>query len=108
MKQQYVVIAALVLPLLGCSTYSATEPFHHPDGEDMVISGVMPNGYLKIYINGTVVIENSILHFGEPFSGKYANHAVTAVCRHRKNLFSVENECDVFIDNKPGVNLVLR
>lgn len=103
-------VAAPVSALLvsACTTLSATQPYHHPAGEDMVISAVMPSGKLKIFINGTLVIENTILNFGEQFIGQYNGRPVTAVCVHRKHVFSVENECNVFIDNKPAVNLVLK
>lgn len=103
-----ILSGALVISISGCAVTSAKQPYRNIQGDDMIISATMRGGKVKIYVNAKLAIDDSILNFDKPFSGKYENHTVTAQCKHTKHFFSVENECDVYIDNKFSANLYLR
>lgn len=103
----YSAIPLLIL-VAGCAVTSARQPYQTSNGGQMLIAATMQAGQIEFFINGKSVIKNSILNFGTPFSGVYEEKQVTALCKHTKHFFSVENECDVFVDNKFAANLYLR
>ena len=100
--------ALIALALVGCSTTTARQPYRASNGNDLLIVGAMQAGKVIISINGQPVIQDTILNFGRPFRGAYGSGDVTATCKHTKHFFTVENECDVFLDGKFAANLYLR
>jgi hypothetical protein len=103
-----VLLVSISLLMTGCAVTAAKQPYQHENAEEMMIYGKMQGGQLDIYINAEQVIDSSILHFDEVMKGTYKEHDVKAQCKHTKHFFSVENECDVYIDGKFAANLYLR
>ena len=107
---RFINYAAILLLFLiaGCAVTSARQPYQTSNGDQLLITANMQAGQIELFVNGKSVIKDSILNFGKQFSGLYEGKHVTALCKHTKHLFSVENECDVFIESKFAANLYLR
>lgn len=105
---QIIAVACAISMTAGCAVTSAKQPSRTAQGDDVVITATNQAGIFKFYVNGTPAMEGSILNIERPFKGKYKEHEVVAQCKHTKHFFSVENECDVFLDGKFAANLYLR
>lgn len=111
----------LSLFLVGCTNFSAKQPYRTQDGEPLLISANMPNGVLKLRINETLIIDEPFLNQDKSFAGAFSNDftntytatyngkKVMALCKRDTHVFSAPtHECDVFINGEYAANLVLR
>jgi hypothetical protein len=100
-------LAAAVIALTGCAVTTAKQTYRTEGGDEMFIAGRLLAGQVAIYINGDEVIGKTPI-FAVPMEGIYKENKVVAMCKHTKHFFSVENECDIYINSKFAVNLYLR
>lgn len=102
-----ITAVSLSLLLTGCAVTSANQMHRTHSGEEMIVSGRMQYGQVAIYINGEEAISKASI-FEEKKVGTYNGKKVVALCKHTKHFFSVENECDVYIDGRFATNLYLK
>jgi len=119
MKGRILILAALLLT--GCTNFSAQQPYQTNDGEQLLISGNMPNGVLKLRINETLIINEPFLNqdktltgvfstdFTNVYTASYKGKKVMARCDRKTNAFSApDHTCEVFINGEYAANLTLR
>lgn len=108
------ILSLSILLLIGCTNFTAKQPYRTIDGEQMLISADMPNGSLKIRFNEDIVINESMINQDKSISGvfstKYTN-VYTSTYKGKKVMVRChfpEKECDVFLGRDYAANLVLR
>ncbi|MBD0848740.1 hypothetical protein IMY97_22820 [Pectobacterium versatile] len=107
--------------LVGCTNFSAKQPYRTQDGEQLLISANMPNGVLKLWINETLIVNEPFLNQDKSLAGVFSNSytnvytatyngkKVMARCKREIHTFSAPvHECDVFINGEYAANLFLR
>ncbi|MBN3066316.1 hypothetical protein H5A21_20155 [Pectobacterium aquaticum] len=107
--------------LVGCTNFSAKQPYRTQDGEQLLISANMPNGVLKLWINETLIVNEPFLNQDKSLAGAFSNSftnvytatyngkKVMARCKREIHTFSAPvHECDVFINGEYAANLFLR
>jgi len=102
-----VLTLSLVVFLAGCAVFTAKQTYRADGGDEMMITGRVQGGQVAIYINGEEVIGKTSM-FKESMSGMYGENKVVAMCKHVSHWASVENECDIYINNRFAVNLYMR
>lgn len=116
-----VILLLGILLMVGCTNYSAKQPYRTSDGEQLLISANMPSGSMKIWINETLIVDELFINQDRTFPGmfssdftnvytaKYKGKDVLAKCKRTTHAFSKpDHECDVFIDGQYAANLFLR
>ncbi|MGM3162285.1 hypothetical protein ACS25C_16115 [Dickeya undicola] len=119
MKNKTILLISLILS--GCTNFSAKQPYRTQDGEQLLISANMPNGVLKLWINETLIINESFLNQDKSLAGmistnytnvytaNYNGKKVMARCKREAHFISgPSHECDVFINGEYAANLLLR
>ncbi len=111
---KFTILCFFSLLLIGCTNFTAKQPYRTIDGEQMLISADMPNGQLKIRFNELIVINESTLNQDRSLSGAFSNkytNVYASTYKGKKVLVRCnfpEKECDVFLDKDYAANLVLR
>ncbi|MTC44305.1 hypothetical protein GKR71_00425 [Providencia sp. wls1922] len=111
---KFSILSLSILLLIGCTNFTAKQPYRTINGEQMLISADMPNGYLKIRFNEEIVINESTLNQDKSISGVFSNqytNVYTSKYRGEKVMARChfpEKECDVFLGSDYAANLVLR
>lgn len=116
-----VILLLGILLIVGCTNYSAKQPYRTSEGEQLLISANMPSGSMKIWINETLIVNELFINQDRTFPGmfssdftnvyttKYKGKDVLARCKRATHAFSKpDHECDVFIDGQYAANLFLR
>ncbi|MDE9452950.1 hypothetical protein [Xenorhabdus bovienii] len=109
------------LLLAGCTNFSAKQPYRTNDGEQLLISANMPNGVLRLSINGIFLINEPFFNQDKSLAGMFSNDftnvytatyngkKVVAHCKRETHAFSApDHECDVYINGEYAANLFLR
>jgi len=108
MKSQFVVTLAVAILASGCASQLASAPYRpQQGGAQWVIDGSIDHAYYgKFYINGELAAEGRIhVYSPEVLRGTYKNHPVSVSCKHTKNVFSTQDNCDVFVDQELAARL---
>ncbi|UUE09754.1 hypothetical protein NMX13_19290 [Dickeya zeae] len=119
MKNKAILLISLILA--GCTNFSAKQPYRTQDGEQLLISANMPNNVLKLWINETLIVNESFRNqdtslagvmsnnFTNVYTANYNGKKVMARCKRETHFISApSHECDVFINGEYAANLFLR
>lgn len=108
MKWSVLCSIVLISALAGCVTQSASAPYRPKHSESQwLIDGQISPGYVaSFYVNGHLAAEGRLSGgSGGIVRGEYNGHPVSVTCQHVKNMWSTEDNCDVYIDQELATRL---
>ena len=108
MKSKFTACLAVAFIIAGCASQMASAPYRpQKGGSQWIIDGRIGPAYFgSFYINGELAVEGQMqINSGKFLRGTYMNHPVSVSCKHTKNVFSTQDDCDVFVDQELAARL---
>lgn len=108
MRGKFFISAFACVLVTGCVTQVASSPYRPKNSESQwLIDGQISPTYVgAFYVNGELAAKGK-MEAGEGgiVRGSYKGHPVSVTCKHTKNFWSTEENCDVFVDNELATKL---
>jgi hypothetical protein len=94
--------------LVSCTTQTASAPYRplHSESQWLIDGQISPTYVASFYVNGQLAAQGQLSGgSGGIVRGEYKAHPVSVTCKHTKNMWGTEDDCDVFVDQELATRL---